>query len=129
MADPTKLQRKREQAFAAVQSALLAKVKNEDKPTRASRQLAGLVKFRDEWDTAKLGKLEHALAIWAYDKPIAFLPQLPHAQDMLLARLILRQSKGVGSEWGIVLWRIRKNRSWLKKAQVVGIREAARQAR
>ncbi|WP_313552936.1 hypothetical protein [Brevundimonas sp.] len=109
-------------AFEAISSELQRKIAAEVKAHRAARQLEGLVNFRRSWDTKRLGKIEHALAIWAFDEEISFDATLPHASDILLARRVLDQSRQVASEWGKALYRVRTKAVSLRDAMRDGVR-------
>ena len=114
-----------EAAFDAISSELQRKIAAEVKAHRAVRQLEGLVNFRRSWATKRLGKIEHALAIWAFDEEISFDATLPHASDILLARLVLDQSRGVASEWGKTLYRVRTKAVSLDHARRHGVRASS----
>lgn len=122
MGKPTKIFGKWRDEFEDISNELGAKIKGEFKPDRTARQFEGLVHFREQWSEERLGKIEHALAVWAYDEGIPFVPTLGHASDILLARLVLNQTRGVGAEWGKALYRVRTGSVSLKDALHDGVR-------
>lgn len=108
--------------FEDISNKLGARSRGEFKADRTARQFEGLVHFREQWREERLGKIEHALAVWAYDEGIPFVPTLGHASDILLARLVLNQTRGVGAEWGKALYRVRTGSVSLKDALRDGVR-------
>lgn len=122
MGKPTKIFGEWRDEFEDISNELSAKIRGEFKATRTARQFEGLVHFREQWSEKRLGKIEHALAVWAYDEGVLFDPTLGHASDILLARLVLNQTRGVGAEWGKALYRVRTKSVSLNDALRDGVR-------